>query len=220
MKKNLFPNGDKKFLEFTAQNTRALETDGASYGLDAAEVAVLTAAFNDYRAAANERRAARDAARVSKVKKEVAQKELKKILSGYFARIRAARNVSDTKIVALGLKPIDRIRTAVKAPDDAPEFDVEIVRSAAHYIRFWETGSARRRRKPNGVVGAEIYVSFDADKNNFDNYVLKTIASRSPHLFKHDRSDIGKQAHFYLRWLTTRGETSKPSRIATATVTS
>ena len=217
MKKNHFPAGNAEFLKFVEQNRDALAADAAGYGLSAAETAALTAAVNEYAVKAQDYSTKRDAARVARVVRTEARATVEGILSGYFARIRAGGVVPDAKIVALGLKPRDKTRTAVKAPDEAPEIAVEIL-GATHSIRFWETGSARRRRKPPGAIGAEIYFCLDGDKNDFDRYVLGAVAARSPYLFKHSPADFGRQAHYYARWLTLRGEKSPPSLFATATI--
>jgi len=218
MKIGSVPTKDNDLLKFARQGKRAFVTDGAGYaGFSGDDVDELIGAVDEYDGAYAAHKAAQNAARVARVKKDAARKRVRKILGNYIKRMRSMPDLPVTKLVAFGVEPTDTTRTPINPPETAPQFMISYAR-ARHIIRFWEEGSKRHRRKPEGVVGAEIYVNFGGARDDLDAYALKQVALRSPYTFKYEMADVGKQVHYYLVWLTRRGERSPMSRIESATI--
>jgi hypothetical protein len=217
MKNTGLPTKEKELLKAALQAKQAFIEDLASFHFSEEESLLLIEAVDEFEAAYKSSGAAKTAARVKTSRKNSSRKKLKKILGSYIARMRSMPHITSERLVTFGTQPSDKTRTPVNAPETAPLFNLSYG-SAWHIIRFWEEGSTRRRRKPEGVIGAEIYVNFGGNREDSDAYVLKEIAVRSPHTFKYEFSDAGKQVHYYLVWLTRRGERSAMSRIESATI--
>lgn len=166
MKNISVPTKDKDLLAFAIKGKKAFQADEAGFGFDASEVEDLIAAVDEYDSAYSENKAAQTAARL---KKDEARRKLRKMLGGYVQRMRARNDISPARLVAFGVQPTDRTRTPINAPETAPLFTISHA-PAWHIIRFWEQGSERRRRKPRGVIGAEIYVNFDGDRDDPEAY--------------------------------------------------
>ena len=176
MSNKSIPTKDRDLLKFAINGKGTLVADGASYGFIADDVNALVSAVDEYESSYQEHRELSTQARAARQKKDSARKKLKKILGEYIRRMRSRRDVSSAKLVAFGIKPTDRIKTPINAPETVPQFNIEYA-PAWHIMRFWEEGSARRRRrKPKGVIGAEIYVNFDGERDDLENYRLKTLA--------------------------------------------
>jgi hypothetical protein len=209
---------DADLLKFAQKGKQAFVADGAGYsGFGEDEIDDLIGAVDDFDAAYAGHKAAQNAARLARAKKDLARKRLRKMLGNYIKRMRSMTDLPVTKLVAFGVEPADTTRTPIKAPETAPQFDISYV-PTWHIIKFWEQGSQRHRRKPEGVIGAEIYVNFGGARDDLDAYVLKQVATRSSYTFKYEMADVGKQVHYYLVWLTRRGERSPMSRIESATI--
>jgi hypothetical protein len=54
---------------------------------------------------------------------------------------------------------------------------------------------------------------------NEDEYRYLATDTASPYLATHKSADVGKQAHYLLRWENTKGETGAWSTIVSATIT-
>lgn len=218
MAKNIgVPTKEKDLLELAKRAKKAFVDDAAAYGFSADETEMLITTVDEFLDSSNDYRTKKGEAQTARAVKDTRQKHLKKVLGNYITRIRAKTDLPAGKLAAFGVQPIDKIKTPIPAPETAPLFNLRHS-SAWHIIRFWEEGSSRRRRKPYGVIGAEIYVSVAADKNDLSAYRLMQIAVGSEYIFKYDWSEVGKQVHYYLRWLTRRGERSPLSRIESATI--
>lgn len=217
MKNQSIPTKDNELLKFALRGKAQFVADGAGYGFNEDDVDGLIGAVDEYDAAYKEHKAAQHTARVARTKKDLARKKLRKMLGNYINRMRSMPAFPLAKLAAFGVQPTDKTRTPVNAPETAPMFELSYA-NLWHIIKFWEEGSVRRRRKPDGVIGAEIYVNFDGRRDDFEAYQLKTLAVGGRHIFKYEAADVGKQVHYYLVWVTRRGERSVMSRIESATV--
>jgi len=217
MKKTVIPTKDEDLLKLALRGKRALSEDDGSFGFTDEEIEEFLNAVDDYDARYARHKKKQVEARAERAGKEAARKRLRKILRKRIRWMRANPDLPEGKLFQFGVAPADKIRTPVKAPDTAPEYSVSYA-PAEHIIRFWEEGSTRHRRKPYGVVGVEIYANIGGGRDDPKPFPLKEIALRSPHRIKYKQEDVGKQVHYYLVWLTRRGERSVISRIESATI--
>ncbi|MCB9855092.1 MAG: hypothetical protein H6818_05340 [Phycisphaerales bacterium] len=74
-----------------------------------------------------------------------------------------------------------------------------------------------RKAKPNGVIGAEIWVQVGeaATRSQFPNhqvtnalnsYTFARLATRTPTVVEFTGADAGRTASYILRWVNTRGQ--------------
>ena len=74
--------------------------------------------------------------------------------------------------------------------------------------------------KPEGVKGVEIWCKIGGEATmNEDDYKYLATDTASPYLAIHKSEDIGKQAHYLLRWVNPRGEAGAWSNPVSATIT-
>ena len=78
---------------------------------------------------------------------------------------------------------------------------------------------AKRKAKPAGVMGAEIWVLIGPTPPvDPGELTFLAVDMRTPYTTDFDGADGGKQAHYMLRWVNTRGETGPWTETATATI--
>jgi hypothetical protein len=213
------PQKEQELIKFARNAREKALAEAESYNLSPEDVEEIVETVDEYIASCDESKRLKVESKASTRRKGAAKTTVLKVLGRHNTTLRAKPSINDAKLVGFGLKPRDRTLSPVKAPETAPLVEISYLR-LWHVVRFWEEGSTRRRRKPEGVIGAEIYVNFGGDRDDLDAYQLKQIAVRSPFIFKYEMADLGKQVHYYLVWLTRRGERSPSSRIASATVAS
>ena len=80
-------------------------------------------------------------------------------------------------------------------------------------------GTVPLKGKPAGVMGAEIWVKIGPTPPvDPSELTFLSVDTRTPYTTDFDGADGGKQAHYMLRWVNTRGETGPWSETATATI--
>ncbi|MGE0481372.1 MAG: hypothetical protein AB7Q17_12965 [Phycisphaerae bacterium] len=98
-----------------------------------------------------------------------------------------------------------------------------------HTLCFSDESTPTRRRKPYGVLGAEVWVALAAPgepppvlafagENPAGAIQFLAVNSRGTLQADFSTVEAGRTAYYALRWLSTRGETGPWSEIAAATV--
>jgi hypothetical protein len=99
-----------------------------------------------------------------------------------------------------------------------PLATVDIAQSLQHTINFVDEGTPRRRAKPDGAMGAEIWMAVGQQPADPSAMTLKTLATRSGYTVQFDGADAGKQAWYRMRWVSTRGVRGPWSALASGTI--
>ncbi|MBK8913114.1 MAG: hypothetical protein IPM64_00690 [Phycisphaerales bacterium] len=124
-----------------------------------------------------------------------------------------------------------------------PLVRVDTSRRLLHTLRFSDESTPTRRRKPYGVLGAEVWVALAAahdpppllrfagvassefrvtssEENGEPTPAFRFLAVSTDGTLQTDftTAEAGQTAYYALRWLSTRGETGPWSEVAAATV--
>ena len=134
-------------------------------------------------------------------------------------RLQASPSVDDAEREALGITVADSVATAAATPATRPICQVDARQRLQHTIEFADEATPTRKAKPAGVMGAEIWVLIGPTPPvDPSELTFLAVDTRTPYTTDFDGSDGGKQAHYMLRWVNTRGETGPWSETATATI--
>jgi hypothetical protein len=129
--------------------------------------------------------------------------------------------VTDADRAALGVSPRDSVRTAAPVPATRPVATIEAGLSLRHTINFFDEGTPNARRKPDGVLGCEIWCKVgDPAPTDPAQLVFVALDTATPYIKNFDGADAGKTAYYRLRWTNTRSEAGPWSQLYSATVTS
>lgn len=166
--------------------------------------------------------AAQAAAQSATQGKEAARAAAEAAVRALVRRFQASPAVSDAERAALGITVPDATPSPVGPPASPPVVKVEAVARLRHVIHFADAATPTKKAKPPGVSGAEIWVKLApvADPVPTDPKALTFVAldTRTPYTLDFDAADGGKNAHYMLRWVNTKGEKGPWSETATATV--
>ena len=219
--KDYIPKTDAEFDSWQQNLLSQLKKDKAKFALaDAAETSLgeLQATWQGTYAAhlsaqteAASKRAAKDTARdtfISELRRQVQQTQ-------------HTPGVTDADRAALGLSPRDTTRTAAPVPATRPVATIEAGLSLRHTINFFDEGTPNARRKPDGVLGCEIWCKVgDPAPTDPAQLVFVALDTATPYIKNFDGADAGKIVYYRLRWLNTHGEPGPWSQLYSATVTS
>lgn len=213
--KDNFPEKDAEFIKIARRFADAVIAAPDNFAFSPDELNELDDAVTELENAYQNYRSLKVSVTAAREKKDSTRKKVEQIVRPKARRIYTAPGITDSQIVGVGLRPHDDKLTRINAPDSAPQFSIDNSFPLMHKIRFWEEGSIRRRRKPKGVIGVEIWRKM-ADEEDFR---IIGMAMSSPHAISYKPEDTGKQAHYYLIWVTRRGEKSPPAITQNATIT-
>jgi len=119
---------------------------------------------------------------------------------------RAKTDVSNESLASAGLSPYDDVRTASASPSSAP-FALVDFGKLRHTINFRDKNAPDSDKKPDGMLGAEIWLKIggDAPIDNAECAYLATDTA-TPYVNQFGAGDAGKTAWYLLRWVSKNGD--------------
>ena len=186
-------------------------TTPADIGLTAADITRLTAAAADAQTAYDAHVAAQQAARANRTAKDDKLNVVRDILSELNRRVQPVTGVGDATRSKLGIPIYDKTATGADAPAALPFVEIDTAMPLSD-----EDGKG----KPDGVRAAEIYYKIGgAATGNVADYQYQAQDTESPYVKDFAAADAGKQAHYLICWVNSKGERGA-FQMASATVTS
>lgn len=175
--------------------------------LPPALIADLVAGRAEWESAYPAHTQAKAAARAAAQRKRAARRDLQNTIRSVSARLQADPSIEDSVRVVLGLTVRDRVRSRVAVPESAPLLITLRARGEAIELRIVDR-ETKSRRKPRGVVGCQVFVDVGGPtpEPDLDRYRYLGMATDGRIVANFSGADIGKFAHFYGRWVNTRGE--------------
>jgi len=167
-------------------------------------------------------RAARDAARAATTTKNESRASLERAARQLAALIQAMPLTTNANRADMGLTVRGAGGGAVAGGTPAPHVSVEQDARFTHRLRFVPSESSPARRKPRGVLGAEVYVALTepgapAPQDEQAYRYVRTITRDGVRL-SFEPAHAGKTVHYQCRWLTTTGEVGAWGERVSATV--
>lgn len=219
MPKDYIPQSDSDLIEFADNFIKEIGGNEADFGLTAADTTEITALKMSFKAAYDDNISKQTEARAAKVKKDGERKTL-------VAKLRESSQVAqnhpgttDDKRESLNLRIKDKEPSNVGEPATQPAAEIDTSVRLRHSITFYNQGSDSKA-KPEGVRGAEIWCRVGGEATmNEDDYRYIGTDTASPYLAVHKPENIGKQAHYLLRWINAKGEPGAWSSPHSATIT-
>ena len=219
MASDWIPHPDAEFHTFFTAFKDWCATNGVAKGLTAPEVTALSAAFDDWSDRYAAHLAAQNAARTAKLAKDDARTAAEEIVRTLARKFQSSSAMSDTDRMAAQLTVASPTRSAAPAPTTRPIATVDTTERLRHTIHFKDVTTPNSRKKPDGVMGVEIWCALGAtpppDASTCSFVALDT---NSPYVVEYDGGDANKTAHYLLRWVNTRGEKGPWSETVSATI--
>ena len=131
---------------------------------------------------------------------------------------RAKADISNESLSTAGLDAYDTEPTKSGSPTSAP-FALVDFGKLRHTIRFRDTATPDSDKKPDGIMGAEIWLKIGGESpvDNTDCQYLATDTA-TPYLNTFGAADAGKTAWYLLRWVSKNGDKGDWSESVGATI--
>ena len=217
---DFIPRSDAEFNTWLQNFTHYASSRLAELGLVAADLTPITAAQTDWDTAYSDHVAAQAAAQGASQTKNTVRATAEALLRPLVQRIQSQPAVSDAHRAGLAITMRSTERTSAGVPESRPVGTIDTSQRLRHTINFSDESTPTHRRKPEGVMGCEIWVKV-GDPAPTDPSQLRFLATdtATPYVAEYDGADANKAAHYMLRWVNRKGETGPWSQTVSATIT-
>lgn len=218
MSENLANLPDRELLSELRTFNNATLVSSAAYGLTAAEANDLKDdldtfeneldAWDAVNAQYDAKREAKNTARQNVLDRARPQRRM----------VRAKSGVSNELLESANLTPYDDVKTASASPSSVP-FALVDFGKLRHTISFRDKLTPDTDKKPDGMMGAEIWMKIGGDAP-VDNEECEFLAldTATPYLMTFKGADAGKTAYYLLRWVSKNGDKGEWSEAVSATI--
>lgn len=214
------PAADAQFQAWQANFVTYVNAHMADLGLAPDDVAAVNTAAVTWTADYPAHIAAQTAAQGARAAKAGARDTLEAAVRLLVRRLQASPDVDDAERAAMGITVHDGEGAALSGPPKTrPVVKVDTSERLQHTIHFADEATPTRKAKPDGAMGAEIWVKV-GDPAPVDPAELRflSVDTRTPYVAHFNGADGGKNAHYMLRWVGTEGDRGPWSETATATI--
>ena len=219
MANDYIPRGDADFNAWQANFVTYANANLANLGLAIPDLMSILSAQGAWTPSLTAHVAAQANAQSARATKDGNRTVLESLIRALVRRLQASSSVSDAEREALGITVPDLGAAAAASPTTRPICQVDTSQRLRHTIDFTDESTPTRKAKPAGVMGVEIWVKIGAPPPvDPSELTFLAVDTRTPYTTDFDGADGGKQAHYMLRWVNTRGETGPWSETATATI--
>lgn len=216
------PRPDGDFNGWANNFYDALKPWWDNNGLKASDLLPLEAALTDWGKDYPAHIATQQAAEAARQTKDATRRRLVSLIRPAAQFVQSYLTTTDADRARMGITIRRGSLTPVAAPTTRPQVRVDTSQRLLHTLRFSDESTPTRRRKPHGVLGAEVWVALaapqDAPPQLGEAFRFLALSSRGMMQADFSTAEVGKTAYYALRWISTRGETGPWSEIATATV--
>ena len=114
--------------------------------------------------------------------------------------------VTDADLIAMGIPPIDNIRTTHKTVTEKVDFVITISGIRHLVVDFWQQGVEHSKAKPRGYDGAVLVWNISDERPpEAEQFQHHTMASRRPFTIEFTDEERGKTVWIALAWQNERG---------------
>jgi hypothetical protein len=205
------------FVTYATANTVAL-------GIVAGDVTPVSTAETNFDSALDAHVSEKALAKSATQTKDTSRKAMTQVVRALVRKLQASSTVTDAQREALGITVDDGSRSAVPAPASRPIVSVWVSQGLRQEVRFADENTPTRKKKPDGVRGAEVWVKIvnagEAPPVDAGAMMFLDLSTSSPYVAEFPGDSAGKTAWYRLRWVNTRGEKGPWSELASGTIAS
>ncbi len=219
---NFVPRPDAEFSVWGDQFNAYVQANFSALGLTPSEVLGLNADWISFQIAYTAHVKAGAAAAAAYETKVEARRKFVALMRPAVRQIQTFPGTTDAHRGNLGITIPDPTRTRIGAPTSRPLVKVDFSKRLVHRVAFVDEKTPKRRARPRGVMGAEVWVKVtapgDPPPTGPGDLSFLMLSTRSPAVAEYAGADAGKTAHYMVRWLSSRGEPGPWSETASATI--
>ncbi len=207
MASDYIPTRDSELDPYAINFATLISANPTNYGLQASDATAIDDAVDawhaSYLAATNP--STRTSATIQA--KNTQKANVKSVIRGYAAQIRANRAVSDTLKMGLGLRIPDRDPTPIPAPGSYPVLTVESFNLGTLTLTAADQFTPDKKAKPAGSAGLLLFSTIgEAPAIEPSNVDFNAFLSKTKFQNSYGAEQAGQFVTFFGRWTNGKGE--------------
>jgi hypothetical protein len=219
---DFIPNSDADFNAWQLNFVTYANANLLNLGLTLADLAAITSAQITWNTAFPAHVAAQATAQGARANKDTVRHPYEAAIRPLVRRMQGSSAVSDQEKEAMGITVPDPSRTPVAPPTTSPITTIGCGERLRHTLDFRDSTNPNKRSKPDGMIGVEIYNKLTAQGAPAPidpaEFVFLALDTATPYVSDYPGTDGGKNAHYILRWVNTRGVKGPWSEVFSATI--
>ena len=207
---------DSELAGMAAGLISAVTAAPATFGLTPAFVTTLTDEKDNFDQELSIHIDRQTQAKAQTIKKDNQRSVLEGLIRDARQMAKAAK-ISEANMAQMGIPS-----SSSPAPSNVtvPAAAVNTSERLRHRLDWTDAASLDNKKKPRGVMGAEIWVKIgDPAPGNEKDCVFLTLDAFTPYVAEYDPADAGKTAHYMIRWRMRDGSVSAWGETVSATIT-
>ena len=207
---------DSELLNIANQVIEAIQTTPAKYGLTAAFVTAMQGARDNFDNDLTGHVAQQASAKAQTVKKNGSRD----IIAGFVRDSNTSAKAAKASEADIALMGIPSSSQAAPANATVPLAMIDTSKRLHHTISFRDAGTPDNKKKPRGVVGAEIWVKIGSpEPAGVKDCVFLGLDTLTPYTANYEAEEAGKMAYYMLRWNMRDGTLTPFGETVSATIT-
>jgi hypothetical protein len=217
------PNSDNDFNAWATTFSTYITAHSAELPIDSQQAAAISADVSGFRTNLNSFGTARDASQAACQTKDEKRETAEAAIRNIVRQFQASPDVTNAQREAMGI-PVhsDAKRSAAAEILSRPVGMVDTGERMRHRISYFDEATPNKRAKPSHTLGCEIWCVLTATTEiaPLEPTVYQSLGlnTASPFMVTYAGKDVGKMAHYLLRWVGTTGEIGAWSDIISATI--
>ena len=204
---SFIPPRDAEFNAFANNFAAAVEAKPESYGLTAADAALLKTEIETWDSSYAGMIQKRDQAKSATEAKDAARTKVEALIRTYSKQIQADPDVGNTEKLDAGLPIHSNTRSPKPSPTTAPYAVIESTNVREHTIRMTDPSQPTRRSRPDNVKAIEILCFIGEEHpSNINQFHTIGLSSRMKFTHAFPMDDAGKTVWYLFRYVGTRNE--------------
>jgi len=214
------PHSEATFQIWARVFVEFLEDHAVELGLTPEQMAELHAQQAEFESAHANHITAQNAAKAARADKDAAKKDFTANLRRMAMMAQASPSISSADRRGVGLSTGEpRWSPSITQANESPYAIVDISSKLCHTLRIRNrTPHGVQKARPVDALGCELWRKVGEAPEGFEDMEYIGLVVHSPFILQYPGADGGKQAHYALRWISTKGERSTWSEIRSATI--
>jgi hypothetical protein len=207
MPQDFIPSQDANALLWMQTFANTIAADPAGYMVTAADATTISNAVAAYASALAIAVASETRTPVSISLKDETRNSAEQVCRQYAGLIKLNVGISNQAKIAAGVRPVNTEREAIPAPATSPIVSPIASTMGSQTLRFSDAMTPDSPAKPFGATDLLLFVAI-ADNNVDDPGLANFIGkfTKNPISVQFNNADNGKQATYFARWSSRRGE--------------
>lgn len=150
--------------------------------------------------------------RVTVNHKDEKRRLAEEVHSKYYNLIKVDPEITDSDKIAIGVLPVNPERTPIDVPRSVPLLNAVGATPHRHTLRFRDPGEFQEPAsftgcKPHGAAFIQVYAAIGEERTQPLEVAREVgLFTRNPIVVEHKADDNGRQAVYWARWISPKGE--------------